>query len=111
MDKNQFEHLIGLMKVGEMLPIYLIKDIMNYKITQRLEDFELIKYYIINNDISYNFLKNYKGKDYYKLYTSLKFSMNKHHLNELYNKLSISKKKKNFFPIKLIICFSIHISN
>ena len=68
MEDNKLKEVLDLIQNGEMIPLYLIKEIISYKFKLGKENDELIKHYRINDDISYNYLKNFKGQYFNKLY-------------------------------------------
>ena len=86
MEKKQFEIINKQLNEGEIIPFYILKNYLEYKI-KNIEDKEkFIKFYRINNEISYDYLLNIdinnNYDNYRKRFSELMFSLSEKELNK-----------------------------
>ena len=102
MEKDTYLDIKNKIEKGEMVPFYILKDYLNYKMENNIEAEKLIHFYRINDSISYNYLKNIDIRNRYdyfiKKFNELKFSLSQEHIKEISKLLNSNdyNKEKEF---------------
>ena len=91
MQKNEYLDINKKIEEGEMVPFYIIKNYMDYKMCNDINVDKLINFYRINDSVSYNYLKRFDSKNKYSKFkeefNKFKFSLSQEHLKEISKKL------------------------
>ena len=92
MEKHDYLKIKDEIEKGEIVPFYILKKYLNYKMENNIDIEKLIKFYRINDSISYNYLINIDIKnnydDFLEMYNMLKFSLSETHLKEVSKNLA-----------------------
>ena len=117
MEKHEYLKIKDEIEKGEIVPFYILKKYLNYKMENNIDIEKLIKFYRINDSISYNYLINIDIKnnydDFLEMYNMLKFSLSETHLKEVSKNLAPNdfEQQKEFIynkPLTSIYLFFVY---
>ena len=92
MEENEYLSIKEKIEKGEIVPFYILKNYINYKLENNIDVEKLLEFYRINDSISYNYLMNFDEKNNYHIFiekfNQLKYSLSETNLKNISNKLN-----------------------
>ena len=92
MEENEYLSIKEKIEKGEIVPFYILKNYINYKLENNIDVEKLLEFYRINDSISYNYLMNFDEKNKYHIFlekfNQLKYSLSETNLKNISNKLN-----------------------
>jgi len=110
--KQEYSSIKQQIDNGQIIPFYILKNYLDYKMNNNIDVEKLIDFYVIDDIISSKYLNDiYPKKDYQKFlekYNELKFSLSKENLKKFSNLLSQKDKDAekefiSFEPSKMFL--------
>ena len=83
MEEKDFKSLKKNIDEGEIIPLYILKNYIDYKIKNNMELDKLMHFYRINDEASFNYLNNINKNNpdiFLTKFNQLKFSLSKKNL-------------------------------